>query len=638
MREVKYFDIGLVITKHEEGKLYNVSRETLEEVDILDVIEYLTGNARKDKAEYFVAWCGLKYQRMTIVNILYKLGYTYIDGANKKDLRVKEYRGRFSQGKCFYLQIKTGKNSYVTLQAVETVIGLKKPAESVEELQNAFKLYHFTRDTFLAGVKKSETRILYSAASISRTMYNRQCKKWQFAELDFRHRKSPKKGMQLNVWLDKFMRRCTHGGFNAMGADAVSYEGNGIVLDVNRLYPYISAMDTLPSTDIISMGYGIPERKYIRHKESYYTFMFVEVSATLKEDGIPCIYADESIMNVSDSLTEMHKRYMTFTEADRKLLYDNYDISYFRIYAYVVFRASRNDFRTYMTDVYNKSYTDDETAHQFYKLMGNGLIGTFAKHTYKDKYYLSEENEQIVLKKRPVPREELNEKINKVSGLCYVNAAIVSGARRYIVNYIKTVKDRWLYTDTDSIHLKGYEIPENIPVSDKMGAFKVEHTFTKVRYYGLKKYLFVERGEVIPTIAGLPKDTFRDLGRVKGVDISYISKALKHQALDRLTKKPIGIYHIVEDIGTMTISYEVQKGWINGEQLSKKERKIKEASKRKEGWEWITSKGIDRSLHNTYGKREVIKHFTAKWNRAIDDGTIKAPTFEDAAKYLKAHC
>lgn len=638
MRTIKYYDIGLVLTKHDKGQLYNVSRETFKKVTLFDVIKNLTSGSRHDKAEYFVAWSGLKYQRMTIVNVLAKMGYTYIDGATKKQLHVGDFRGRFTQGKCFYLQIKTAKAGYVTLQAVETVIGSKRPAQDTSELKSMLDLYHYTRRTFLDGLKRSETRILYSSSSISRTMYNRKHKAWNFTEGSYKktYVKVGSEKIKKNVFIESYIRPCVHGGYNNMDPRASSYKGDGIVLDINSLYPYIASHKTLPSTYLIATDKGAPDRKYIRHKESFYTFLKVTVSATLKRDGLACILPDNTLFSDSHYLTTMTKRKLTLSEADRALLFDNYDITYYRIDSYMIFRASRTDFRGYISDLYGKKAQATGIERDFYKSMLNGLIGTFAKQVYKDEYYLDMEEGYYILKKRPVDEQAYKEALKAVSGLSYLNVAVVSEARKYIISYIKKHKERWLYTDTDSLHLSGKEIPGDIPVSDMMGDFKLEHDFETVRYYGVKKYIMTEHGHIIPTIAGLPKDTFEDIGKTKGIDTAYINKALAHKDLDKLASKPIGIYDIVEDIDTETIAYHVRKGWLNGEVESKKNRKQKQAEKKRKGWEYYTSKGIDEKLYETYGLRQRLKHFAGKWNRAIDDGIIKKPTFDQAVEYMRS--
>lgn len=637
MRTIKYFDMGLILTKHEDGKLYNVSRETITEVGLIDVIKNLTTNSRRDKAEYFVAWSGLKYQRVSIVNVLARLGFTYLDGATKKDLRVGTFRGRFTEGKCFYLQVKTAKDGYVTLQAVETVIGAKKPAENEKELRDMLELYHYTRDTFLSGLKRSETRVLYSSSSISRTMYNRTNKQWNFAEGNFKRSYVYIGGKKIkkNIFIEDFCRPGVHGGFNAMSEKAYKYNGGGIVLDANSLYPFVSVSKILPSTELLYAGKGTPPVKYIRHKASFYTFMKVTVSATLKEDGVACILADNALFNDSHYLTSMTKRTLTLSEADRALLFENYNITYYRIKYYMIFRTSKMDFVRYIQPMYDKKSTSTGIERNFYKSMLVGLIGTFAKQVYKDEYYLDMDNGYYILKKRPIAEEDYRKERLNCSGLVYVNMAIVSEARKYIISFIKKNRDRWLYTDTDSIHLIGKEIPQNISVSDKLGDFKIEHDFTECKYITEKKYFLVENNKVIPTIAGLPKDTFETVLKCPGIDTEYITKALKHHDFNKLLSKPIGVYRIIEDVDTQTINYEVQKTWISRPDFSKKEKKREDAEKRQQGWEWYSSTKINESLYDKYGYDGKLKHFIGKWNRAVEDKVLEKPTFEQAVDYLR---
>lgn len=605
-------DIGLVLKKGRDGVLYDIV--TGETWELIDLLEKVIEESISSKSENFINWDGLKYQKLSILNVLHSMGYEWIEGT-KASMRVKDMRGKMADNRVFYIQIKTGARSFVTLQGVEQVIGQKAPAKSFEELKEYMSLYHYVRNRFLEGQKRAGNRILYSGSSISRTLFNRNSTTYKMGTSFYRHSSiwyNDKDKKQANILIDNFCRPCTHGGYNAMNADAIKHRGPVTVLDVNSLYPFIACSDILPTLGVVAAGDGIPEKKYIRHKESYYTFMKVEVSATLKKDGIPCILPDSIMYSSTHFLSSISKRVVTLSESDRKLLYENYSITYFRIRSYIVFKATRRDFKDYIEPLYEaKRKAKDSTEKSYYKLMINGLIGTFGKRIYKDEYIVAPiEDGTYTVKKQALSPEKVEEQIWKSPGLCYVNSAIVSGARRYIVSFIRKYKDRWLYTDTDSIHLKGSEIPKDIPISDKMGDFKVEHRYSYVRYYGTKRYIGVEDGEVVPTLAGIPKDIFKDIP--KGYDKKYFEKCLSHRRFDALKAKPIGIYQVVEDISSLTVSYQALKGWIAGEQSEDKtqaQRRCEEVA------EWLDNKkfaGMMSRAKQLRKEREVIRCLAEK--------------------------
>ena len=66
-------------------------------------------------------------------------------------------------------------------------------------------------------------------------------------------------------------------------------------------------------------------------------------------------------------------------------------------------------------------------------------------------------------------------------------------------------KDRFLYCDTDSLHLLGLEPPKDIPLDDnKFGCWKVEGSFSHARHEGAKRYIWDLNGKIDVKCAGMP--------------------------------------------------------------------------------------------------------------------------------------
>jgi hypothetical protein len=71
-----------------------------------------------------------------------------------------------------------------------------------------------------------------------------------------------------------------------------------------------------------------------------------------------------------------------------------------------------------------------------------------------------------------------------------VGTFVTSWARYKTITSAQTVYDRFIYADTDSLHLTGIEIPKELEVDDvKLGAWKHESTFKRGRYLRQKSYL-----------------------------------------------------------------------------------------------------------------------------------------------------
>ena len=86
-----------------------------------------------------------------------------------------------------------------------------------------------------------------------------------------------------------------------------------------------------------------------------------------------------------------------------------------------------------------------------------------------------------------------------------IGAAITAYAREKTIRSAQANHDRFIYADTDSLHLKGIEIPTNIEIDAvKLGAWKHESTFTRARFIRAKSYIEEIDGELKVTCAGLP--------------------------------------------------------------------------------------------------------------------------------------
>lgn len=522
-------NISLVIEKkvNISGKYYvdGIPHGT----DIVGMLEGLLKESRTAKQEVFVNFLGLSKCTLIVCNILYRFGYVPLSDVTKAEMHVKDYRYRITKNQTYYIQVKTGYKSFVTLQCVEPVIGLKQMPQTKEEAEKDLELYHYVRDSFLAGKKRSENRILYSSASISRTLFNSKNHDFAKSARLQGHITIGDKKYKRGYFCEKYNRPGTHGGMCYVSEKGYKYNGPGIVLDVNSLYDYVMCNTPMPTSALLKIGVGTMPKRYLNRK-LYYTVQKVTVSASLKKDGVACIVADNSRGN--EYMTHMCKRNLTLNQADRDLLFDNYNITYYRIKSYIVYQAGNSAYKKYIEPLYKQKKTLKKGIQRDYvKMCLVGFIGTFARKIHKMDYILNSTDDEVLYGvNEPVSAEEYDDRLNKSDGLCYINNAVVSAGKKYIISYIKKHQGRFLYTDTDSIHLSGTEIPEDIPISDEMGDFKVEHTYTECAYHWQKEYCIKEDGIVKPTIAGTPKDTKFDAVSdpfTKNYNIKLISESVE---------------------------------------------------------------------------------------------------------------
>lgn len=613
MRNIIYIDIYTTLQKDGSPAVLNVSRETLYQSDMLSILADALEGSRKDKAEYFISFLGLKYYTTIIINFLYKLEYNLNNNVSKDDLHVKEYRLRQSpNGQTYYIQIKTGKKSYVTFQGVDAVIGLKQLPENDDDAIRAMSLYHYVRDEFLSDCKNSDTRLLFSSASISKTMFGRENPEYLnaikgFKKLSLYIDKDETEKKRLNVFLEDFCRPAVHGGFCYLSNLGRCYSGPGVVVDDNSLYPYIASDGTIPIPALEKYGHGTEGINEYLNPKRYYIIMKVTVTAELKEDGLPCISSDgDNNIGRPHYLNKMKKRTLTLTPSDRRLLFSNYNIYYYSIQEYIVFPCRKGLFKKYVQPKYEIKRTAEKGSleRDFVKLLINGFIGFFARSIYTTEYdyELTEDGFLMPVKVAKTP-EEYNKERRNVSGACFINMAIVSQAKEMMVNIIKKHQDRFLYTDTDSIHLKGTEIPGDITVSDRMGDFKIEHVFSHCYYKSEKNYILVENNKIVQCISGIPKDTLEHIKDLPGVDKRYIDNAIKHLHIEALYNKPVTAYTIGKDITTGDIYYEFYPTMFYREYKRKKiHEKTPEERKIEEAEEWVDNHKTTPKMWRPYIK------------------------------------
>ena len=319
--------------------------------------------------------------------------------------------------------------------------------------------------------------------------------------------------------LEKYCRRAYHGGLCLNNSKVDDNIQEGMVLDVNSLYPYIMKNYPMPRGEA-RYETGKPPKKLLRDAKDGYVYFFVEITASfdLKPDGIPCVqissdnrdrYLHKKGWLISSKVydyfndkyidnPEYDKVTLTLTQTDLGLFFENYDIRALKFNSYVWFPTTTYLFENYVDRYFKeKQEATSSGERRIKKMMLNGLSGNMARLP---------EYENINIIETPTGFRYEHGTSEGSKSYVYVGGAITSYARKYLIDHIKKVKDRWLYSDTDSIHLKGKEIPEGFEISDALGAWKVEKEFDHVVYYGRKMYGYHNETGYHFTLAGIGKE------------------------------------------------------------------------------------------------------------------------------------
>lgn len=315
--------------------------------------------------------------------------------------------------------------------------------------------------------------------------------------------------------IDKDIRRSYKGGFTYLNEEYKEKEtGEGIVLDVNSLYPSVMMYERLP--------FGEPlffKGKY--EKDLLYPLYIQTLSCSfeIKKDKIPTIQIKNNLSFIPNEYVKSSGGdivTLTLTNIDLDLFFNHYnvhDLSFHSGWKFKGLKGLFTEYINYWSDKKIEAKKDNNTAlYRIAKLMLNSLYGKFGLNPdVRGKYpYL---NEDGIIKYSLYPAEIRDSIYIPVASFItsYARYKTITTSQK-IKEYSKEKynKDLYVYSDTDSIHClfkDDSELKEIIEIDDyKLGAWKLESSFKKGKY--LRQKCYIELGfddKMNVTIAGLPK-------------------------------------------------------------------------------------------------------------------------------------
>lgn len=272
--------------------------------------------------------------------------------------------------------------------------------------------------------------------------------------------------------------------------------GRGIVIDKNSMYPWVMRTKLLP--------YGKPWWSEVQDDDADLFIISLTFTAKLKPNHIPCIQIKRSIQfNSQEFLEEVNElTTVSITSVDLEMWQEQYDLKIWAINGYWNFKGIEGLFNDYIDKWMAVKANSTGGARMIAKLHLNSLYGKFAKNT-------------DVTGKRPIldgtgtvqyvmcDHEESNPVYTAMG------AFITAYARQDLIRSAQANYDRFLYCDTDSLHLLGDEKPDLWLHPTELGAWKVEHDgqpFDEAVFLRAKQYCerFGDYDDV--HIAGLPHE------------------------------------------------------------------------------------------------------------------------------------
>lgn len=280
--------------------------------------------------------------------------------------------------------------------------------------------------------------------------------------------------------------------------------GAGIVLDVNSLYPSVMYYQPLPYGEgIFFEGKYKPDKLY-----NLYVQMFT-CQFELKENYIPTIQLKNNLSFMPTaylSSSEDEEVTMCLTSVDLELFFEHYRVYNITWHSGWKFKSTTGLFKEYI-DKWNavkmeSTLNGNKAMRTLAKLMLNALYGKFALNPNvqsKIPYY-----------DNGIIKYTLGEKETRNPIYIPIGTFITAWARHKTITSAQKVYDRFLYADTDSLHLIGTEIPKGLEVDPvKLGAWKHESTFTRARFVRQKTYIEEIDGELNITCAGMPSRCYK---------------------------------------------------------------------------------------------------------------------------------
>ena len=436
----------------------------------------------------------LKFDGEFIIHYLLTHGFVHV---NEKKLGVNQFSTIISDLNVFYC-IKVKFKEEVIISFFDS---LKLLNFSVEEVAKAFNLsikkleidYKAKREKGHKITDEEKEYLKHDVMIMSlalEKMFEMKITRMTIASNAMNFFKDTISKKRFEEWFkpplyDKDLRQAYKGGFTYLNE---IYRGKevkeGIVLDVNSLYPSVMYYSPMPYGEGIYFdGKYVPDKLYNLYIQN------ITCQFRIKKDMIPTIQIKNNLSFVPTeylSSSNGESINLTLTNVDLKLFlehYDIYDVSYNWGLKY---KSSTKIFKSYI-DYWNElkvkaTKEGNKPLRTIAKLMLNSLYGKFAASP--------EGRSKIPYLDNNIVKYKLSELEERTAYYLPISIFITSWARDKTIRSAQAVYHRFIYADTDSLHLEGTDIPENLLISDtELGKWKIESTFKRGKYLRQKCYI-----------------------------------------------------------------------------------------------------------------------------------------------------
>ena len=422
----------------------------------------------------------LKEKELTVNSTTDGEIYEVAVNVNGKIVRFKDSLKLFNASEqalaiSYKLPIKKGEIDYCKPRGEE----YKPTKEEIDYIKNdvniiANILYHFRADGYQGYTASSSAFNEFLKMAFPRNTIKNSLKAF-------------KEKHKITLEDDMKLRHAYLGGYCYLNP---KYKGkvieDGIVLDVNSMYPYIMKTQLMP--------YGQPMYKegkpYVTGKYNLF-ITHIQIDATIKKNCLPVIsnrklylteYGSNEYITNTNGAVDIY-----VTNIDLDLIYKNYNINYINYVESWSFKSQEGGFfGEYIDRFYSMKQKarqeHNEVKAQNAKIFLNGLYGKFGTNP-------------LLMNTKPEVKDDVvrfSKVLHKAQEPLYVPLSIfiTSHARKHLLSAIEANYERFVYCDTDSIHLIGKNVPNGIKIHEtELGAWKIENKFKKAKYLNLKQYI-----------------------------------------------------------------------------------------------------------------------------------------------------
>lgn len=297
----------------------------------------------------------------------------------------------------------------------------------------------------------------------------------------------------LSLELDAEIREAYKGGFCYVDPRAAQagIVGCGTVYDVHSMYP-AQMMRALP----VGEPTFYPGRYTGRGKA---TFQRLTFTARIRPDHIPCLqikktafFRENEYQNViAEPIT------LTMTGEELELVNEQYMLDVVSWDGCWVFGMGRGMFDDYINYWYNVKNTSTGAVRENAKLMLNSGYGKLATNPDVTGRTVALGDDMSVI--YPMADQEFRDPVYTAAA-----AYITAYGRSTTIRAAQANYSRYRYSDTDSVHLAGYDAPNAMVVTDgELGTWGIEHKYQQARYPRQKTYMLIEDGKKLVRCAGL---------------------------------------------------------------------------------------------------------------------------------------